>query len=45
MRGVRRTVAGLGLVPETAEFAVDTPEAPSPVLGAEPDDQVAQLVG
>lgn len=28
-------------VPQATEFAVDAPEAPSWVLGAEPDDQVA----
>jgi hypothetical protein len=33
------------VVPEPARFAVHTSMAPRPVLGAEPDDQVSQLLG
>lgn len=35
---------GADFVPEAGQFAVHASEAPSGVLGAEPDDQVADLL-
>jgi hypothetical protein len=36
--------SGADLVPEAAQFAVHAPEAPSRVLGVEPDEEVADLL-